>query len=315
MHRILLALALAACASSAPPAPVTPPARPAPPAPSAPEVQGPTEASAAAAYDAKQYAECAAQLAQLAATSTGDKTALLRWSQASCEALGGQADAAFATLDLGLAADLHDRSAVEKDPDLASLHADPRWPGFVAKLAVNETAFLRTMAEPKLRDELHALVATDQAARMAMIKDQANKELLAKVEESDRASTARMHEIVATYGWPGKKLVGEDGAHDAWLLVQHADRDLAFQKQCLALMQPLVASGDVAAIDVGYLDDRVAVAEGRPQTYGTQFGPDRQPRPMVDPDHVDTRRKAIGLGTMAEYRVQMHKMYGDPTKK
>ncbi|HET9990282.1 MAG TPA: DUF6624 domain-containing protein [Kofleriaceae bacterium] len=305
MHRILfLAATLAACGHPAPPAP--------PPLPSAPPA---TEASAQAAYDAKHYADCAAQLAQLAAARTGDKAAELRWSEASCEALGGQADAAFAALDRGLAAGLHQRSEIEKDPDLAPLHADQRWAGFVAKLVTAETAFLGSIAEPKLREELHRLVATDQAARMGMIKDRDNKELLAKVEDSDRASTARMHEIVAAYGWPGKKLVGKDGAHDAWLLLQHADRDLAFQKQCLALMQPLLASEDVAAIDVAYLDDRVAVAEHRPQTYGTQFGPDREPQPMVDPANVDARRKAIGLGTMAEYRVQMRAMYGDPIKK
>ena len=32
---------------------------------------------------------------------------------------------------------------------------------------------------------------------------------------------------------------------------------------------------------------------------------------MVDPANIDARRKAVGLGTMAEYRVQMRKMYGE----
>lgn len=280
-----------------------------------------SDASARAAYDAKHYAECGPQYAQLAAAVTDttdrgrDQVVTLRWAEASCEALAGQTDAAFAALDRGLAAGLHQRDEIEKDTDLAPLHTDPRWPPFLAKVAAADAALLAAIAEPKLRAELHALVETDQAARFAMITDKTSKELLANVEASDRASTARLHEIIAQYGWPGKKLVGADGAHDAWLLVQHADKDLALQKQCLALMQPMIASGEVTAIDVAYLDDRVAVAEHRPQTYGTQFGPDGDPRPMVDPANVDARRKAVGLGTMAAYRLQMRKMYGDSIKK
>jgi hypothetical protein len=37
-------------------------------------------------------------------------------------------------------------------------------------------------------------------------------------------------------GWPGSTLVGTDGAHAAWLIVQHADADPALQEKCLKLM-------------------------------------------------------------------------------
>jgi hypothetical protein len=46
----------------------------------------------------------------------------------------------------------------------------------------------------------------------------------------DAANTARMKRIVAERGWPGRSLVGDDGAQAAWLLVQHADHDPAFQR-------------------------------------------------------------------------------------
>jgi hypothetical protein len=60
-------------------------------------------------------------------------------------------------------------------------------------------------------------------------------------------NTARLKEVVAKHGWPGKSLVGEDGAFAAWLLVQHADADAAFQKQRLELMKPLLEKGEVPA--------------------------------------------------------------------
>ncbi len=35
------------------------------------------------------------------------------------------------------------------------------------------------------------------------------------------AHTARLQEIVAEHGWPGRSLAGEDGADAAWLVLQH----------------------------------------------------------------------------------------------
>ncbi len=80
-------------------------------------------------------------------------------------------------------------------------------------------------------------------------------------------------------------------------------------------MREHLASGDVTPIDVAYLEDRIAVFEHRPQTYGTQFGAGGVPQPIADPTHVDERRKAIGLGSMAEYRDEMRAVYGDAIKK
>jgi hypothetical protein len=41
-------------------------------------------------------------------------------------------------------------------------------------------------------------------------------------------------------------LVGEDGAHAAWLLAQHADRDPAFQRRCLDLLTQAVAGREAS---------------------------------------------------------------------
>ena len=118
-----------------------------------------------------------------------------------------------------------------------------------------------------------------------------------------------MKEIVARHGWPVQQMVGREGAHMAWLLVQHADHDVAFQKKCLKLMTPHMATGQVAKADVAYLTDRVRVNEGRQQLYGTQFHTvegRHQPRPIQDADAVDTRRKAMGMQTLQEYTAMMH---------
>jgi hypothetical protein len=151
--------------------------------------------------------------------------------------------------------------------------------------------------------------AEDQRARNAWIERQDDLALMKAVEELDHKNTARMKEIVAQHGWPGKSLVGEDGARAAWLLVQHADDALTFQQQCLALIEPMVALGEVRPQDLAYLRDRLSVHEKRPQRYGTQFGPDGEPLPIEDPANVDARRAAVGLEPLAKYREELRKLY------
>jgi hypothetical protein len=49
----------------------------------------------------------------------------------------------------------------------------------------------------------------------------------------------------------------------AWLLVQHADHDPAFQRVCLELLGGAVRAGEADVRHHAYLTDRVLLAEGR----------------------------------------------------
>lgn len=162
-----------------------------------------------------------------------------------------------------------------------------------------------------LADELHGMFVADQAARKGTD--------VRVTLDLDRRHTARLREIVDQYGWPAQTSLGVVAAHEAWLLVLHADHDPAFQKRCLALIEAAVLVGEASAMDSAYLVDRVAVAEKRPQTYGTQFrqvGDKWEPQPIVDPEAVDARRKAVGLGTLAEYRALLQSvMSPSPTPR
>ena len=159
-----------------------------------------------------------------------------------------------------------------------------------------------------LRDELLALFAEDQAARHAVMADE-SAENSSRVEAIDRRSTARMKEVIATVGWPGRSLVGREAANAAWCLVQHADLDVAFQKQCLPLIEQAVADGEAEPDHAAYLYDRIAVAEKRPQRYGTQYGADGKPQPIEDESNVDARRAAVGLEPLAEYDKRMQALF------
>jgi hypothetical protein len=157
-----------------------------------------------------------------------------------------------------------------------------------------------SVADPALRQELLALAGEDQAARRIWIADPARGDPL--IAAIDRRTTHRMQEVIAAHGWPGHDLVGRDGARAAWLLVQHADHAPDFQRRCLTELEQAVARGQAAPVHLAYLEDRVAVRQGRPQRYGTQLDDDLSPRPIEDETHVDERRRQLGLPPMAEYR-------------
>ena len=111
--------------------------------------------------------------------------------------------------------------------------------------------------------------------------------------------------------------MGDDGANAAWLLVQHADADPKFQRRCLDLMTQL--PGDqVPKTKVAYLTDRVLLAEGKKQIYGTQFTQQDgkwAPRPLEDEKNVEQRRAEAGLPPLDEYIRQLEKTYGPAAAK
>jgi len=105
-------------------------------------------------------------------------------------------------------------------------------------------------------------------------------------------------------GWPSRAKITDDGAAAATLVLQHAIGSPALQRRGLELMLAAVETGDANALDAAYLSDRIAVLEGRPQLFGTQFDWDRagllSPAPIDDPGRVDERRASVGLAPMAE---------------
>ncbi len=227
---------------------------------------------------------------------------------AACYARTGARDEAFRYLDkaIGTGRELEHLKSIAGDDDFDGLHGDARWPATLKKYLSAWEPYLKNASGNKLRLELIKMEAEDQIFRA----------LIDELSGVDAKNTARLKEIVAKHGWPGKSLAGEDGAEAAWLLVQHADADVAFQKQCLELMKPLLEKGEISKRNYAYLTDRVLVAEKKPQVYGTQFerkDGDFVPFPIEDEANVDRRRQAMGLQPLAEYKKRLLEVYGKPS--
>ncbi len=139
------------------------------------------------------------------------------------------------------------------------------------------------------------------------------------ISQEDQKNTASLEKLVAERGWPSITQVGKSASGRAWLLVQHADHNPAFQLKALRLMEPLVATGDVDKRDYAYLYDRIMLKLTGMQRYGTQFmgcdGGKYKLRPLeadvADGDRkLDAVRASMGLEPIIEYRASMIEAFG-----
>jgi hypothetical protein len=90
--------------------------------------------------------------------------------------------------------------------------------------------------------------------------------------------------------------------------------DPGLQRRCLEMLETAVASGDAHPAHYALLLDRVRMADGRDQVYGSQFvrtedGSSVVPWPIEDAEHVDARRERVGLTPLAEQAREMREQY------
>jgi Sulfotransferase family len=163
-----------------------------------------------------------------------------------------------------------------------------------------------------LRKELLRRRDGDTAARGAYAGE---REQALQIMAMDADNTAWLKTTIEAVGWPGHSLVGIEAAHAAWLLAQHADQQPAFQRRCLKLLRKAVADGDAAPADLAHLADRVLLASGKPQLYGSQLiARDGRyvPARLGDPDNVDKRRADMGLDPLADHLSRTFARLGPP---
>ena len=126
-----------------------------------------------------------------------------------------------------------------------------------------------------------------------------------QIEAVDAENLETLLKMVPPEGWFLRSRYGDKAAASAFHIVQHSN--LATQKRFLPVLEGLAGKGEIDGQNYGMMFDRVAISEGRPQRYGSQFrcdGGKWRPYPLEDAGHIDTLRARMGFhGTFAEYKV------------
>src|SRR5690606_4742958 len=168
---------------------------------------------------------------------------------------------------------------------------------------------LTQIEKENLMQKLDSLVVQDQiAAGVPSDEDKRSKGVEKAWEDFTiikdsifKSNHKEVKSIYEKYGFLGFDKVGEQGAHDFWLLVQHFDFDVEFQEEILKKMKKEVRRKNANPNDYAYLQDRVNVNNGEKQIFGTQveYKNDMRIYPkigLIDSVNVDKRR--------AEYRLE-----------
>lgn len=160
------------------------------------------------------------------------------------------------------------------------------------------------IAEAALLEDLRLRVKKDQAARKRWLADQSSAALADAVESIDAENVAWLRKLILEQGFPTAAQVGKEGVHFAWVLLQHADQDPKLQSDLLPVLEQRFSARELPANDLARITDRVLMAGGKPQRYGTQFDwfagdfalPERNK--LVE---IDAARARLGLMPLVDY--------------
>jgi hypothetical protein len=147
----------------------------------------------------------------------------------------------------------------------------------------------------EIREQLQTMAKEDQATREKPLIDPQETTALA---EQDRPF---LESIFKEYGWPKISVFDVTPCNDFWLLVQHQPPDV--EEEMLPALEKAVSEGEASQMNYAYLFDRVQTDEGKPQHWGTQAKCENGQAilyPVDDMKGIDERRKAVGLGPLAE---------------
>lgn len=120
--------------------------------------------------------------------------------------------------------------------------------------------------------------------------------------EIDRQNLTKVVSLIEQCGMPTLQQVTPTQMAAVFAVLQHGDN--ATRKKYLPLMEKAAAHGDVEASEIALMKDRILMADGKAQVYGSQvIRKDGRWTlyNLQDPQTVDTRRAEVGLGPLKDY--------------
>jgi len=120
---------------------------------------------------------------------------------------------------------------------------------------------IKEMTHKRIAQKLVRMVREEQRLQLSI--DDFNKKT--------KKNSNELNLIIKKIGWPNIEKVGKQGAEAAWLIAQHSDGDINFQKRCLKLIEKEIEKNAIPRHYFAYLYDRICINLGKTQLYGTQL--------------------------------------------
>lgn len=175
----------------------------------------------------------------------------------------------------------------------------------------------RQSDEDALLDELFHRVERDQLIRQLILSlldtpgagpDEAQltwMRIVTRMQRIDRDNADWMEGVLEDVYWFTIPEYGEEADNAAFLLVQHATHDPELMQEVLSRFETLTLERDIASDNYALLTDRIAVMNGQPQPYGSQWecaeGEYRPQTPLLDEANIDALRAQYNLPPLADY--------------
>ncbi|MBB4106922.1 DUF6624 domain-containing protein [Pedobacter zeae] len=142
---------------------------------------------------------------------------------------------------------------------------------------------------------------------------------LAQRDSVGNDNQKRIKKLYQQYGYLGLKQVGEKET-DFWISIQHADNDIAFQKQMLNVLKKEIRRNNAPKIHYAMLEDRIAVNLKQKQRFGSQVTYNKigQAIPkigLIDSANVEKLRKEYDMPSFKKYYNDMTMMHFEMNKE
>jgi len=123
-------------------------------------------------------------------------------------------------------------------------------------------------------------------------------------EKNHVINEEKITNLLDTYGWPKKEVIGEQGNWTICNVIQHAENDVRIKY--LPMMKEAVLEKQLQPRFLVRAQDRIATEQGQLQIYGGQmkYYPETKSFnvwPIFEPENIDKRRAEIGLEPIAEF--------------
>lgn len=231
---------------------------------------------------------------------------------AAAAARAGESDLALRWLQQAVAKDWTMASRLKHNADFDGLHESDGWKKLIAGFEARMRGMADTITDKPLAAKLQAIYEEDQKYRRqlgevekAFGRDSPEvRALWQTINEKDAENLAQVKGLLDERGWVGPETIGRQANSALFLVIQHADH--ATQVKYLPMMREAVKDGKALGSQLALLEDRVALAQGKRQIYGSQIGRDQASgkyyvQPLDEPEGVDERRASVGLQPIAEY--------------